>query len=60
MKKRYKKMPQVALTIDVEQDAPPFLNTWQGVEKELPLIKRVINGPESDKLVCAHDICLLT
>ncbi len=35
-------MPQVALTIDVEQDAPPFLNTWQGVEKGLPLMLEVL------------------
>ncbi len=42
MKKWYKKMPQVALTIDVEQDAPPFLNTWQGVEKGLPLMLEVL------------------
>jgi peptidoglycan/xylan/chitin deacetylase (PgdA/CDA1 family) len=42
MKKCYKKKPQVALTIDVEQDAPPFLNTWQGVEKGLPLMLKVL------------------
>jgi len=42
MKKCYKKMSQVALTIDVEQDAPPFLNTWQGVEKGLPLMLEVL------------------
>lgn len=42
MKKCYKKMPQVALTIDVEQDAPPFLNTWHGVEKGLPLMLEVL------------------
>ncbi len=42
MKKCYKKMTQVALTIDVEQDAPPFLNTWQGVEKGLPLMLEVL------------------
>lgn len=35
-------MPQVALTIDVEQDAPPFLNTWQGVEKGLPLMLEIL------------------
>jgi peptidoglycan/xylan/chitin deacetylase (PgdA/CDA1 family) len=35
-------MPQVALTIDVEQDAPPFLNTWQGVEKGLPLMLELL------------------
>jgi len=42
MKKCYKKMPQVALTIDVEQDASPFLNTWQGVDKGLPLMQEVL------------------
>jgi peptidoglycan/xylan/chitin deacetylase (PgdA/CDA1 family) len=42
MKKCYKKMPQVALTIDVEQDAPPFLTTWQGVEKGLPLMLELL------------------
>jgi peptidoglycan/xylan/chitin deacetylase (PgdA/CDA1 family) len=42
MKRCYKKMAQVALTIDVEQDAPPFLNTWQGVEKGLPLMLEVL------------------
>lgn len=35
-------MAQVALTIDVEQDAPPFLNTWRGVEKGLPLMLGVL------------------
>lgn len=35
-------MSQVALTIDVEQDAPPFLNTWQGIEKGLPLMLEVL------------------
>jgi peptidoglycan/xylan/chitin deacetylase (PgdA/CDA1 family) len=35
-------MPQVALTIDVEQDAAPFLNTWQGVEKGLPIMLEVL------------------
>ncbi len=42
MKKCYKGMPQVALTIDVEQDAAPFLDTWQGVEKGLPLMLEVL------------------
>ena len=35
-------MSQVALTIDVEQDAPPFLNTWQGIEKGLPLMLEIL------------------
>jgi len=42
MKKCYKRMAQVALTIDVEQDAAPFLNTWQGVEKGLPIMLEVL------------------
>jgi peptidoglycan/xylan/chitin deacetylase (PgdA/CDA1 family) len=42
MKKCYRRMLQVALTIDVEQDAAPFLNTWQGVEKGLPLMLEVL------------------
>jgi peptidoglycan/xylan/chitin deacetylase (PgdA/CDA1 family) len=35
-------MSQVALTIDVEQDAPPFLTTWRGVEKGLPLMLELL------------------
>jgi peptidoglycan/xylan/chitin deacetylase (PgdA/CDA1 family) len=35
-------MTQVALTVDVEQDAPPFLNTWQGIERGLPLMLQVL------------------
>jgi len=31
-------MRNVALTIDVEQDVPPYLNTWRGMEKGLPLL----------------------
>jgi len=31
-------MSNVALTIDVEQDVPPYLNTWRGMEKGLPLL----------------------
>ena len=42
MRKCYKRMPKVALTVDVEQDAAPFLNTWQGVEKGLPLMLEVL------------------
>ncbi len=36
-------MAQVALTVDVEQDAPPYLNTWRGVEQGLPLLLRVLD-----------------
>ncbi|MGQ9546134.1 MAG: polysaccharide deacetylase family protein [Dehalococcoidia bacterium] len=35
-------MAQVALSIDVEQDAPPFLDTWQGLEEGLPLMLEVL------------------
>jgi len=35
-------MPQVALTIDVEQDAPPFLDTWRGIERGLPLMLELL------------------
>jgi len=31
-------MRKVALAIDVEQDVPPYLNTWRGIEKGLPLL----------------------
>jgi peptidoglycan/xylan/chitin deacetylase (PgdA/CDA1 family) len=35
-------MARVALTVDVEQDVPPFLNTWWGVEKGLPLMLELL------------------
>jgi len=40
-------MRNVALTIDVEQDVPPYLNTWRGMEKGLPLLL---------ELLAKHDI----
>ena len=43
MKKSGKRTPKVAFTIDVEQDAPPFLNTWQGTEEGLPLLLDVLD-----------------
>jgi len=43
MKKSGKRTPKVALTIDVEQDAPPFLNTWRGTEEGVPLLLDVLN-----------------
>jgi peptidoglycan/xylan/chitin deacetylase (PgdA/CDA1 family) len=43
MKKSGKRTPKVALTIDVEQDAPPFLNTWRGTEEGVPLLLGVLN-----------------
>lgn len=35
-------MSQVAFTIDVEQDTPPFLSTWRGVETGLPLMLELL------------------
>lgn len=35
-------MRNVALTIDVEQDVPPYLNTWRGMEKGLPLLLELL------------------
>ncbi|MEM1873956.1 MAG: polysaccharide deacetylase family protein, partial [Acidilobaceae archaeon] len=31
------------LTVDVEMDAPPCLNTWRGVEEGLPLLLDVLS-----------------
>jgi hypothetical protein len=31
-------MQNIALTIDVEQDVPPYLNTWKGMEEGLPAL----------------------
>ena len=31
-------MRNVAFTVDVEQDAPPQLNTWRGMEEGLPTL----------------------
>lgn len=41
-------MKSIALTIDVEQDVPPYLNTWQGIKKGLPALL---------DLLSKHDIC---
>lgn len=38
MKRYVKNMRNIALTIDVEQDVPPTLNTWRGVEEGLPIL----------------------
>jgi peptidoglycan/xylan/chitin deacetylase (PgdA/CDA1 family) len=43
MKKSGKRTSKVALTIDVEQDAPPLLNTWRGTEEGVPLLLDVLN-----------------
>jgi len=43
MKKSVKRTPKIALTIDVEQDAPPFLGTWQGMAEGLPLLLRTLD-----------------
>lgn len=42
MRKYAREMSQVALTIDVEQDVPPFLNTWRGIERGLPLMLELL------------------
>lgn len=31
-------MKNIALTIDVEQDVPPYLNTWRGIKEGLPAL----------------------
>jgi peptidoglycan/xylan/chitin deacetylase (PgdA/CDA1 family) len=36
-------MRNVALTIDVEQDAPPHLNTWRGMEEGLPILLNLLS-----------------
>jgi peptidoglycan-N-acetylglucosamine deacetylase len=36
-------LPQVAFTVDVEQDAPPFLSTWHGVEAGLPSLLELLS-----------------
>jgi len=36
-------MRNIALTIDVEQDAPPYLNTWRGVEEGLPALLELLS-----------------
>ena len=38
MKRCAKDMRNVALAIDVEQDVPPYLNTWRGMEEGLPAL----------------------
>lgn len=39
-------MREVALTIDVEQDAPPYLNTWRGMEEGLPALLDLLSKHE--------------
>lgn len=34
---------EIAFTVDVEQDVPPFLNTWRGLEEGLPLLLDVLS-----------------
>jgi len=36
-------MRNVALTIDVEQDAPPQLDTWRGMEEGLPILLNLLS-----------------
>lgn len=37
-----RRVPDVTFAVDVEQDAPPFLNTWMGVENGLPLLLELL------------------
>lgn len=39
-------MREVVLSVDVEQDAPPFLNTWRGVEEGLPNLLDLLSKHE--------------
>jgi len=32
----------VFVTVDVEQDCPPFLDTWRGVEEGMPALRRLL------------------
>lgn len=36
-------MRNIALTIDVEQDVPPYLGTWRGVEDGLPTLLELLS-----------------
>jgi peptidoglycan/xylan/chitin deacetylase (PgdA/CDA1 family) len=36
-------MRNISLTIDVEQDVPPYLNTWRGVEDGLPKLLALLS-----------------
>lgn len=36
-------MREVALTIDVEQDVPPYLTTWRGIEDGLPKLLALLS-----------------
>ncbi len=36
-------MHEVAFTVDVEQDIPPFLDTWDGMEKGVPALLDVLS-----------------
>jgi len=42
MKRYVKNMRDIALTIDVEPDVPPILNTWRGVEEGLPILLELL------------------
>jgi len=39
-------MRNVSLTIDVEQDVPPYLNTWRGIEDGLPKLLDLLSKHE--------------
>ena len=36
-------MRNVALTVDVEQDVPPFLDTWRGMEEGVPALLKLLS-----------------
>lgn len=46
MKKYVRNMRNVVLSIDVEQDVPPSLNTWRGVEEGLPSLLDLLSKHE--------------
>ncbi len=35
---------KVFLTVDVERDCPPYLNTWRGIREGLPLLLDFLDG----------------
>lgn len=38
------KAGKVAFTVDLEEDAPPFLKTWRGMEEGLPALLELLEG----------------
>jgi peptidoglycan/xylan/chitin deacetylase (PgdA/CDA1 family) len=41
--KMQKNMHEVAFTVDVEQDIPPYLDTWEGMEKGFPALLDILS-----------------